>query len=74
MKLTSATAVIAHMTMNVATIENSAVTSGTKARNDAKTKVSTRSAPSPPTSASTSTPTPVSLPLSLESWGAPRSP
>ncbi len=46
-------------------IEQKAISSGTRARKDAKTKASTSSAPKPPTSASISTPVPsLSAPLS----------
>ena len=42
-------------------IETNAISSGTRARNEAKTKVSTTSAPRPPISASSRTPGPLAV-------------
>jgi hypothetical protein len=56
----------------VVMIEAIAITSGTTARNDAKTKASTTSAPTPPTTASISTPgPPLSPPVSRASASKP---
>jgi hypothetical protein len=52
-------------------IEITAVTSGTSARNEAKTKPRTTSAPNPPITASSSTPGPPLPPLSLVSASKP---
>ena len=53
-------------------IETIAITSGTTARKEAKTKVSTSSAPTPPISASSSTPGPsLSAPESSASASKP---
>ena len=53
-------------------IETNAIKSGTRARKEAKTKVSTTSAPSPPSTASSKTPgPPLSAPLSSASASNP---
>ena len=52
-------------------IETTAITSGTTARNDANTKVSTISAPAAPSTASSRTPGPSSPPLSCASASKP---
>ena len=56
---------------NVVRIETIAITSGTTARNEANTKVSTTSAPTPPSTASSRTPGPSLPPLSCASASKP---
>ena len=56
---------------NVVMIDTIAITSGTTARNEAKTNSSTTSAPSPPMTASASTPGPSPPPLSSASASKP---
>ena len=62
------TDVSAHTSRNAVMIEVIAISSGTSARNEAKTKARTAIAPAPPSSASTSTPGP--LPPPLWAWSA----
>lgn len=54
-KLTAVSSVSPSTSRNVVRIETAAMTSGTSAKNDAKTKVSTTSAPTAPSRVSTST-------------------